>query len=155
MLSRKFVSKSEKDTRALAGNLSRRLKGGAIICLYGDLGSGKTTFVKGPADGLKVDPRRVHSPTFVLMNPYEGKFSLYHFDLYRLEDPREILNLGYEEFFYGKGVSVVEWAEKLGGLQPEECLGVHLKHAGEKRREIVMEARGKVYQDILRKVRIP
>ena len=99
------------------------------MCLQGDLGSGKTTFIKGVAKGLKIAPAKVNSPTFVLMNAYQGRLPvprsgtysagqaglpLYHFDLYRLEKMDEIGAIGYEEFLYGDGVAVVEWPSAWG-----------------------------------------
>lgn len=142
-----FLSHSEAQTMQLAQTLGRHLKAGDIVCLTGDLGSGKTTFAKGIAKGLKVDPRQVNSPTFVLMNIYQGKMPLFHFDLYRMEDAEEILNLGYEEFFYDEGVTVVEWAERLQGFMPRGCLHVEMIHKGESERSIKIEAVGKRYEN--------
>lgn len=105
------------------------------MLLFGDLGAGKTAFVKGMAQGLKLDPLKVHSPTFTLMNVYEGKLPLYHFDLYRIKAD-DLFGIGYEEFFYGKGVAAVEWSERLDHLVPEDYWKVELKHAGEDRRDI-------------------
>src|SRR3990167_3061167 len=105
------LSKSTDQTLELGEKLARHLRKGDILCLGGELGSGKTIFIKGIAQGLKISPAKVHSPTFVLMNAYEGKLPLYHFDLYRLEGVREISTIGYEEFLYGDGVSVIEWAD--------------------------------------------
>ena len=87
-------------TERLAGHL----KAGDIVFLQGDLGSGKTTFVKGLAQAFKVNLKQVNSPTFVLMNYYKGKLPIYHFDLYRLESPQEIDTLDFDEYFYGQGI---------------------------------------------------
>ena len=144
-----FTSSSSQETAQSAKNLARYLKAGDILCLFGDLGTGKTTFIKGLAQALNVKEKDVNSPTFVLMNIYEGKLPLYHFDLYRLDNPREISRLGYEEFFYNDGVSVVEWAEKLGGLLPEEHLAIELTHEGRDKRRITLKARGARYEKIL------
>ena len=81
----KIISHSADETKSFGKHLARYFKGGIIVCLFGDLGSGKTTLIKGIAEGLKINQRKVHSPTFVLMNVYEGRLTLFHFDLYRLD----------------------------------------------------------------------
>jgi len=121
-------SKTEAQTIKLGKNLAKSLKPGDIVCLYGDLGTGKTTLVKGIAEGLKIKQDAVHSPTFVLMNVYEGKLPIYHFDFYRLDRVEEIQLIGFDEFLYGKGVSVIEWADRLNGLTPQDFLKVELKN---------------------------
>ena len=148
----RILSTSSEETKCLGETLARHLRGGDILCLRGDLGSGKTTLIKGIAQGLKIAPAKVHSPTFVLMNAYEGKLPLYHFDLYRLEGVREISTIGYEEFLYGDGVSVIEWADRLKELTPEEYLRVELKHQGENERCIKLSAVGEQYYRIIKGV---
>ncbi len=147
------TSHSEEETWALAKHLAGHLKAGDIVCLYGDLGSGKTTFTKGLAQGLKIKMNKVHSPTFTLMNIYEGKRPLYHFDLYRMDDIKEILNIGYEEFLFGDGIAVVEWADKLKSLLPEEFMEVRFSHAGENERTITLCPHGEQYSVLLGKLR--
>ena len=110
---KEVTSESQKETMQLGARLAKLLKPGDIVCLYGDLGTGKTTFVKGMAKGLKISETEVHSPTFVLMNLYEGRVPLFHFDFYRLDDIQQIGMIGYDEFLYDDGIAVVEWAEKL------------------------------------------
>ncbi len=141
MKTSQLISKSEQETIDFGQKLAGKLKAGDIVCLSGELGAGKTTLVKGLAQGLKINPAKVHSPTFTLMNIYEGKFPLYHFDLYRMDDVREIFNIGYEEFLYGDGVSVVEWAEKLKALKPHKCIQIKIIHKKEKERIIEMKCR--------------
>ena len=131
--------------------LAKGLKSGDIIALYGDLGSGKTTLVKGIAKGLNVKTEDVNSPTFVLMNLYHGKLLIYHFDLYRLEDTKEINRLGCQEFFYDNGVSIIEWAERLKELLPKEYLGIELVHKNIHERVIKITAHGKRYETLLEK----
>ena len=148
------LSSSEKDTIHFGRKLASHLKPGDIVCLFGDLGSGKTTFVKGLAQGLKIKHTQVNSPTFILMNVYEGgstgsPLSLYHFDLYRLQNPQEILAIGYEEFFYGDGVAVIEWADKLGPLLPKEYLSVVLTHQTPNKRLIKFEGVGKSCRELM------
>lgn len=143
------LSTNTEQTLRLGEKLARHLRGGDILCLEGDLGSGKTTLIKGIAKGLKIAPEKVNSPTFVLMNAYQGKLPLYHFDLYRLEHVREISSIGYEEFLYGDGVSVIEWADKLEELTPKEYLRVELKHEGENERLIKLSAVGERYYEFI------
>ncbi len=145
----RILSRSTDQTLRLGEKLGRHLRQGDILCLEGELGSGKTTLIKGIAKGLKIAPAKVHSPTFVLMNAYEGKLPLYHFDLYRLEEIHEISSIGYEEFLYGNGIAVIEWAERLGALTPKEYLRVELKHQGENKRSIKLSAVGKKYHEYL------
>ena len=138
----RILSKSEKETIRLGEQLAKSLRRGDIVCLCGDLGSGKTTFVKGLAKGLKASPLKVNSPTFVLLNIYKGKWPIFHFDLYRLSRAQEIASTGCDEFFYGNGVAVVEWAEKLGEFIPKEYIQVRFVHAGKDKRSITISAQG-------------
>ena len=134
----------------------RHARPGDIICLFGELGSGKTTLVKGIARGLGIPGERVNSPTFVLMNHYEGRMPLFHFDLYRLEREKEISGLGYEEFLYdGNGVSVIEWAERFGKLLPPDGLRVQLFHKTRQERLIRISAAGERGVEWLRQIELP
>jgi len=120
--------------------LARKLRPGDIIALSGDLGSGKTTFTKGIGKGLGVkDPKRINSPTFVLIKEYNGRIPLYHLDLYRLDDLKEIENLAIEEYIYGNGVTVIEWAEKIKSILPEKHISVRLKIKGDNKRKVIIE----------------
>ena len=103
------------------------LKGGEVICLIGELGAGKTNLTKSIAKGLGVKDY-VTSPTFTLINEYKGaNFPLYHFDVYRLEGVEDILDLGFEEYFYSKGVTIVEWGNKIEKALPEDVLTIEMK----------------------------
>ncbi|MFA5059655.1 MAG: tRNA (adenosine(37)-N6)-threonylcarbamoyltransferase complex ATPase subunit type 1 TsaE [Candidatus Omnitrophota bacterium] len=150
MRTTKIISENAKQTVELGKRLARCLKKGDIICLFGDLGSGKTTFTKGIAQGLCVSKNSVNSPTFVLLNIHKGRLPLFHFDLYRLDNIDEILMIGYEEFFYGEGVSIVEWAEKLKKLLPENHLSVKISLKKNNQRLIQISARGSRYQELLK-----
>ena len=126
-----------EETIAIGEKLARRLKKGDVVALIGDLGSGKTVFTKGIARGLGVkNARYVNSPTFVIIKEYKGNFPLYHFDLYRLDDPSMLDEMSYDEFFYGDGITVIEWADKIRALLPKSRIEVRLSVAGENRREI-------------------
>ena len=117
-----FLSHSPAETAALGEKLGRAVARGLVIALSGELGAGKTQFVRGLARGLDI-PGRVHSPTFTLVNEYGGgRLKLFHLDLYRLETPTQILSAGVEEFLQPDGVSVIEWAERLLGKHPTSKL---------------------------------
>lgn len=107
----------------MATRLCRWLKEGDILSLTGELGAGKTCFVKGLATGLGIE-KTITSPTFNLIREYKGKLPLYHFDVYRIKKVDELFDLGYEEYFFGDGVTVVEWGDKIAGLFPESHLRI-------------------------------
>jgi tRNA threonylcarbamoyladenosine biosynthesis protein TsaE len=135
----KQATQSVQETVAFAQTFASLLRRGDIVALYGDLGSGKTQFVKGACKALHAASCIV-SPTFVLLHRYEGRdhagneLLLYHVDLYRIQSPNEIYDLGYEEFFGGAGITFIEWAEKLGELLPKRRYEVHCSY-GEKENE--------------------
>ena len=142
-----LISESEEETRVWAQSLARQLKAGDIVLLQGQLGAGKTTFVKGLAQAFKVSLKKVNSPTFVLMNYYKGKLPIYHFDLYRLENlepvaEQEIGNF-FDEYFYGQGISVIEWPERLGEHKPKQYYLVEFQHKGENKRKICISCPSK------------
>jgi tRNA threonylcarbamoyladenosine biosynthesis protein TsaE len=133
--------------------VGKRLKAGDIIGLVGELGAGKTYFVKGVAEGLEVlEDQYVTSPTFTLINEYQGSVTLYHFDLYRIRNEREIERLGYEEYLFGDGVVIIEWAEKMSGLLPEELLLIEIKREDENTREIIFTGKGTRYTKIVEEI---
>ncbi len=116
-----------EETEQFAEVLGEVLLPGDIVCLEGDLGAGKTTFTRGVARGLAVqEDQYVTSPSFAIMHQYDGKYPLYHFDFYRLGMADEIIDLGFEELFYGQGVCVIEWPERAAELLPQSCLKIHL-----------------------------
>jgi tRNA threonylcarbamoyladenosine biosynthesis protein TsaE len=131
----RFVSRNEEETRTLAAEFARTLAPGDVVALEGELGAGKTVFAKGVASALGVSAE-VTSPTFTLIQEYRGRLPLYHMDLYRLRDIREILDIGAEEFLYGDGVCLVEWAEKLENFLPTRAVVVEIRHLGGTAREL-------------------
>jgi tRNA threonylcarbamoyladenosine biosynthesis protein TsaE len=139
-----LISSSEEETIVCAQRLAGQLKRGDIVLLQGQLGAGKTTFVKGLAQGFKVSAKQVNSPTFVIMNYYKGKLPLYHFDLYRLESPQAIETLDFDEYFYGQGISVIEWPERLGEYKPKQYYLVEFQHKGETKRKICISCPSKL-----------
>ena len=134
-----YILKSTKDTDKLAKKIASKLVGGEIIVLSGDLGAGKTTFTKGLCKALKIK-ENVTSPTFTLMNIYEsGRLKLYHFDMYRIEDESEAMELGLNEFFAGNGVCVIEWAENIKHLLPKNYIKITITKLGETQRKFLIE----------------
>lgn len=119
-----FESHSEAETFRFAEQLAEKAKAGQIYCLDGDLGAGKTVFAKGFAAGLGIaDP--VTSPTFNIVKEYrEGRLPLFHFDVYRIADPEEMEAIGYEEYLFGEGVSMVEWSELIEELIPPDAIHI-------------------------------
>ena len=132
-----FISHSPADTEALGEKLGRVVERGRVIALSGDLGAGKTQFVRGLARGLGITGR-VHSPTFTLVNEYGGgRLKLFHLDLYRLETAEQIRSAGIEEFLTPEGVSVIEWAERLA--EGEKMMPVKIEILSETDRKIIYD----------------
>ena len=134
-----MLSSSIRETINFGKELAKKLQVGDVICLTGDLGAGKTHFVKGVASYFDIKEEDVNSPTFTLINEYQGRIPIYHFDCYRLESEQEALEIGTEEYFYGDGISIVEWPQKIGNLIPKDAVWVTIKHIGETEREIIIE----------------
>jgi len=142
-------SGSEMQTRALGVRVSASLRAGQRIALTGELGAGKTCFVRGLAEGLGIDPDRVRSPSFTLVVPYEGgRLPLYHLDLFRLQ-PTALDRLALREYLYGPGVAAIEWAERLGH-DLDDFLEVSLTFVGPESRRLVAAAHGVGYDELLR-----
>lgn len=133
--------------------MANNLRAGDIICLFGELGSGKTVLAKGIAQGLGIEGRKVVSPSYVLIRQHsKGKIPLYHFDLYRLKTPDDILALGYEEYLNDEAVSVIEWADRLSYLMPKEFLKVELFVKADSKRKLKFNAVGRRYKELLRSI---
>lgn len=148
-MAKSFISKSERETIKFGKTLGKVLHRGDIIALCGELGSGKTVLVKGIAEGLGVKSNKyVNSPSFVILKEHKGRIPLYHFDIYRLNDISEFSTVDYAEYFYGKGVSVIEWADKIIELLPREFLRIDLSIAGESERKINLSPRGARYKKL-------
>ena len=136
-----YISKNSADTKKIAAEFVKTLHEGDVICMYGDLGAGKTAFAQGLAQGLNIG-EPITSPTFTIVNEYYGDLPLYHFDVYRIADPDEMYEVGYEEYVYGDGVSVIEWAELIEDILPENRYNVTIKKdmaKGEDYRKIIIE----------------
>ena len=138
------ISENEEMTMEIAKKYAMSIKSPTVISLVGDLGAGKTTFAKGFAKGLEIS-ELVTSPTFTILNTYEGRLPLYHFDMYRLSSCQEAEELGFEEYFdlkILKGVSLVEWAENVKGLLPQLHVEIKLEKLGESQRKISIGVKG-------------
>ena len=141
---------SPEATRALGRALGRVLRGGEILGLSGDLGSGKTCFVHGLAEGLEVGGNSwVRSPTFTLINEYQGRLSLVHADLFRVAPGSEMEDLHLEEYFASGSVCVVEWFERLDAVGVEEFLGVTFRYVDEEQRALRFVAHGARYEEMI------
>jgi tRNA threonylcarbamoyladenosine biosynthesis protein TsaE len=134
-----YTTISVEKTMWLGQQLGLQLISGDIIALIGDLGGGKTWFTKGIALGLDINPNDIVSPTFTLVNEYQGKQDLFHIDLYRLQNDRDILTLDLEEYFLREGIVVIEWADRWSGI-PEERIQVELKIINDHTREVTFSA---------------
>jgi tRNA threonylcarbamoyladenosine biosynthesis protein TsaE len=144
-----ILSPSVSKTIEVARLLGSKLKKGDILALSGELGSGKTCFTTGLARGLGVsEAYQITSPTFTLINEYQSKYNLYHFDLYRLNKSSEFEDLGYEEYFSGKGVVVIEWAEKIAEILPPNAFLIKLYYVDENSRRINIQGHKKTLKKL-------
>jgi len=143
------ITSSPEQTWRMGELLGGLLGPGDLVCLYGDLGAGKTSLSYGIARGLEVKEQYITSPTFTFVNEYEGRVPFYHIDLYRLKDPEELENIGFGEYLGSGGATVIEWAERAEEELPEERLSVYLNYVDEKSREIGFLAEGARYQTLL------
>ena len=142
-----IITKSPEETKNLGKEVSKLTKPGDLLAFYGELGVGKTCFIQGISQGLKVKDY-VTSPSFTIINEYQGKVPIYHFDLFRL-NAEEIFELGYEEYFYGEGLTVIEWAEKIEQLLPKEHLEIEIKFKDRYQRTISFIPQGDRFNKFL------
>jgi tRNA threonylcarbamoyladenosine biosynthesis protein TsaE len=148
-----FISNSVDDTVSLGERVGRLALPGDFIALTGDLGAGKTHFTQGFARGIGIDPDIcIASPSYTLMNEYHGRIPLYHFDLYRLTGDDDVRDLGFEEYFNGRGVCVVEWADRLCQELPGAYLKVDFVRSGETTRTIEISPYGGRYEELAREL---
>jgi len=148
-----FKTTSPEETFRLGQCLAKVLSAGQVVCLIGDLGAGKTLLVQGLAEGLGIVDS-VNSPTFTILNVYEASFPVYHFDLYRLEDAAELFDIGFYEYTEGRGLSIIEWADKFPDQLPDEYLWLKIisdfqNNSGKVNERIVqVHARGAAYEHL-------
>ena len=150
-----FLSNSPKATFNFGKRVGEGLEPGSVIALTGELGCGKTLFTRGIGAGLGVPDRYVNSPTFVFANEYSGRLPVSHIDLYRLDHIEEIAELGLDDYLYGNGVCVVEWAEKGLSLLPIEHLLIQISYLSDNERSFQLKPNGKRYREILAQLKHP
>ncbi len=153
-----LYSQNPSETIRIGKRIGSRLKAGDVVALMGELGVGKTQFIKGLAQGGGIRKSTyVSSPSFTIINEYQGKVPFYHIDLYRLREEKEAEGLGLEEYFLGEGITAVEWADRIPSLLPEEVLRIHLHYTGKNTRSIEIVGKGKRYEELVKKfgVRCP
>ncbi|MFH2013194.1 MAG: tRNA (adenosine(37)-N6)-threonylcarbamoyltransferase complex ATPase subunit type 1 TsaE [Pseudomonadota bacterium] len=149
----KLILETPQATLKFGETLGKHLMAGDLVALFGDLGAGKTQLVKGLALGIDISEENcITSPSYTIINEYMGRIPLYHFDFYRLEGCSEIENLGYEEYFEGRGITVIEWAEKAIHLLPENHLEIHINHLENDFRELEIVGFGDHYSKIIDKL---
>lgn len=136
-----FISHSPEDTIAQGKAFAHTLHGGDVVCLEGELGAGKTHFVKGMAEAFGIDRSEVQSPTFTLIHEYASDPPFYHFDCYRMESPQEALEIGAEEYFYSDGVCVIEWPARIAPLIPPEAIWISIEASDKNTRKFVIRKR--------------
>lgn len=144
--------RSQADTERFGACLGKALRGGEVLALYGDLGTGKTTLVQAMASGLGIPPQHVTSPTFMLIQEYQGRHHLAHADFYRIEHPHAVHDTGFTEFLNSRTVLVIEWAENISSELPLDRLDIHLAHRTRYARGVVIRAGGNTAQRFMRRV---
>jgi len=147
-----YKSADEDATATLGAALADVLPDGTTVALCGTLGAGKTRLVQAIAAAAGVDRREVVSPTFMLIQEYHGRRTLYHIDAYRLADEDEFLELGPDEYFEGPAITLVEWADKVSGCLPRERIEIHIEVTGRHRRQFEISAVGRRYQPALERL---
>ncbi len=136
------ITRRPEETRALGEKIGRKLREGDVVALIGELGAGKTCLTQGLGWGLGVDPKLyLTSPSFTLIKEYRGRLRVYHIDLYRLNSIEEVYELGFEEYFYGRGVTIVEWADRIETLLPPEHVRIEIGIVSENERQIRIHTR--------------
>ena len=148
---RELISRSPEDTRKIGAIIGKLAVPGDVLLLEGKLGAGKTCLTQGIALGLGIDDY-VLSPTFVIMRELYGRLPLYHIDLYRLDDIEESMDLGLDDYFYGDGLSVVEWAEKAIGIMPRGHLMIRIDYINDTKRRLLLEPSGERYKKFAERI---
>jgi len=148
-----IISLTPEETEKIGTLLGEMLTGGEVIALAGELGSGKTTLVKGIAQGMGFKEQEVVSPSFTLINEYDGPLPLFHIDFYRLEGEKDPFEIGFEEYISAEGVVVIEWADRVPQAVPKDSLWITLRYLEAERREIVMRAQADRYEKIIEELK--
>lgn len=146
----KIYLENEEKTREIGSKLGELLTPKSVICLIGDLGAGKTTMTQSLARALGVDDY-ITSPTFTIVNEYEGKMPLYHFDVYRIGSSEEMYDIGFDEYIDGEGVCIIEWANLIEDILPDEYLYIEMNYK-ETGREMILTPKGDKYEEIVKEL---
>ena len=146
----KIYLENEEKTREIGSKLGELLTPKSVICLIGDLGAGKTTMTQSLARSLGVDDY-ITSPTFTIVNEYEGKMPLYHFDVYRIGSSEEMYDIGFDEYIDGEGVCIIEWANLIEDILPDEYLYIEMNYK-ETGREMILTPKGEKYEEIVKEL---
>ena len=148
-----ILSKSTSETIRIGKSIGSRLLPGDVVALVGELGAGKTQFIKGLAAGVGIgNPTYISSPSFTLINEYPGEIPFYHIDLFRLEREKEAEELGLEDYFQGGGITAIEWADKIISLLPKEMLFIHIAYTGKNTRSLEITGKGERYQELVSQI---
>jgi tRNA threonylcarbamoyladenosine biosynthesis protein TsaE len=143
------------ETIRIGKSIGRRLLPGDVVALVGELGAGKTQLIKGLAAGAGIrNPAYISSPSFTLINEYPGKMTFYHVDLFRLGEEKEAEELGLEDYFQSKGITAIEWADKIPSLLPKELLLIRIAYTGRNRRSLEIVGKGKRYEALVKEFQI-
>jgi tRNA threonylcarbamoyladenosine biosynthesis protein TsaE len=143
-------TKRVSETIQIGKTIGGYLLPGDVVALVGELGAGKTQFIKGLAAGAGIgNPTYISSPSFTLINEYPGKIPLYHVDLFRLEREKEAEELGLEEYFQSGGITAIEWADKIPSLLPKEILRIHIRYTGKHNRSLEIVGKGDPYEKLV------
>jgi tRNA threonylcarbamoyladenosine biosynthesis protein TsaE len=144
-------TKSASETIQIGKSIGSRLLPGDVVALVGELGAGKTQFIKGLTAGVGIgNPTYISSPSFTLINEYSGKIPFYHVDLFRLEREKDAEALGLEDYFQGGGVTAIEWADKIPSFLPTELLLIHIAYTGKNTRSLEIIGKGKRFEDLVK-----
>jgi len=145
-----FQSRNASETIRLGKRIGAVLQPGDVVALVGELGAGKTQLIKGLASGAGVGkPTYVSSPCFTLINEYPGRVPFYHIDLFRLDNEKEVVGLGLEDYFQAGGITAIEWADKIPSFLPTEMLSIHILYTGKNTRSIEIMGKGKRYEELV------
>jgi tRNA threonylcarbamoyladenosine biosynthesis protein TsaE len=148
-----FQTKNPSETIRIGKHIGKLLMSGDILALVGELGTGKTQFIKGLATGVGVRKSTyLSSPSFTLINEYNGKVPFYHIDLFRLGSEREAEELGLEEYFQSGGITAIEWADKIPSLLPPEILLIHIVYTGKHSRSFEVTGKGRRYEEVVKNI---
>jgi tRNA threonylcarbamoyladenosine biosynthesis protein TsaE len=148
-----LISRNPSETHLFGASIGRLVMPGDLFLLVGKLGAGKTCLAQGIARGLGIE-EYIPSPSYVLIREFYGRLPLYHIDLYRLDLPQEIAGLGLDDYLYGRGICVIEWAEKGSSLMPPEHMIIRIDYLGDTERSFHLEAYGQHYMEMLDKLKI-